>query len=147
MMEKEPKDFNLPENIREYLKRFCCNVQINICRIDVLNGYGIRYSVRVVLSQYYEECTRKNCKYHSLFNQTFNEDNGKHRHRYRRGYEDVFFWAPESGKSLEEAFDLFLEFQPENATREALVCAGFLDQETILSPINSTENSTGAMIK
>ena len=114
----------LPENVFEYLKRNISNVQINVNSTDALNGYGIKLGVEVVVSRYYEKCNKHGCEFHSLFNPVFEHKNYDHRHKYTRGYADVFRWVPESGKTLEEAFGLFLEAQPDRRT-EPLVYVSF----------------------
>ena len=101
----------MPKNIANYWREHSCNIAITLCNTDAINGYGTRLSASVTISRYAEWCTRKSCKFHSLFNNP--DDESKcNRHSLERGYVEVFSWLGDSnnkGQTLEQSFQMFIE--------------------------------------
>ena len=103
---------NLPDNVAEYLNSHYSNIQFDICKTDVENGYGEKITRRVSIMLPYKRCI--NCGYHSLWNPDDSESHCR-RHTYEKGWATVFsFQMNNAQRSLENAFDEFLKQQPEN---------------------------------
>lgn len=104
---------NLPQNMIDYFHSYNANLQININHTDALNGYGSFLHSNIVLMRLGRKCDRPLCDYHSLFCPN-EDDTSKHfcgHHRYVPIYEVVFSYEVGSEKTLEEAFQEFLDMQ------------------------------------
>ena len=97
----------IPARVWEYMQDHACNLQFNINPTDVINGYGIRMNVSIVLFEQEEYCNV--CKRSNIYN-PIDYPLGHYRHTYEeRSYEPVFMWTPEfGGETLEAAFNEFL---------------------------------------
>ena len=104
---------NLPDNVAEYLNSHYSNIQFDVCKTDVENGYGERITRRVSIMLPYKRCT--NCGYHSLWKPDDSESHCR-RHTYAKGWDTVFSFDMDKGGNLEEAFAEFLKRQPKSET-------------------------------